>query len=136
MFLIQKFGDRTICIKGVGKMFYQHGFPISMSVSEFEKRGIEISFLHVIEEFWENGWSWKTIEMKLKGELEEDITKILKIDFDYLKNFYDCLEQPRRSNGGYEESREIIFKYLFGCPSDSVRNGINKEPLELIKTVI
>ena len=117
-------------------MFYQEGFPISIAVSEFKKKGIEVSLLHIIEEFWNNGWSWKTVEMKLRGELEEDIDKSLVIDFDYLQNFYNCLEQPRRKNGGYEESREMIFQYLFGSSTDDVRSGKNKEPLNWLRSVL
>jgi len=44
-----------------------------------------------------------------------------------LKYFYDCLEQPKRSNGGYEESRELIFEYLYGYSSseaiDKIKSG-------------
>jgi hypothetical protein len=112
-FLIQSFGERIICLKGVGKMFYQEGFPISMAISELRNKNIEVSFLHMIEEFWENEWSWKTIEMKLRGEMEIDIDKSINVDMDELQYFYSLLEQPRRKNGGYEESRELIFKYLF-----------------------
>ena len=129
-FLIQRFGDRNICLRGVGKMFYQDGFPISMAVSEFKKSGIEVSYLHMVEEFWDNGWSWETIELKLRGELEEDIDNDMLLDFEYLKRFYDCLEQPKRRNGGYEESREMIFQYLFGTSTDNVRSGLNREPLD------
>jgi hypothetical protein len=32
-FKIEVFGDRWICLKGVGKLFYQEGFPISMAVT-------------------------------------------------------------------------------------------------------
>lgn len=124
-FLIKKFGKRTICLKGIGKMFYQEGFPISIAVSEFKKKDIEVSFLHIIEEFWDNGWSWKTIEMKLKGEIEEDIDNSLRIDMDYLKSFYNYLEQPQRMIDGYEKSREMIFQYLFDSSSDDVRTGKN-----------
>jgi len=106
-------GDRRIAVKGVGKMFYQDGYPLSMSVMELGKRGIEVSLLHVVDELWGNGWSWQTIERKLQGELDEDIDKNLKVDFDYLKTFYRCIDTDRR-NGGYEQSREMIFQYLFG----------------------
>lgn len=131
---IVNFGKRTICVKGIGKMFYQDGFPISMSVSELKKKGVEVSFLHIINEFWDNGWSWKTIEMKLRGELEGDIDKSLEIDIDNLKYFYDCLEQPKRRNGGYEESREMIFQYLFSVSTNDVRSGKNKKPLNWLRT--
>jgi hypothetical protein len=106
-------GDRRIVVKGVGKMFYQDGYPLSMSVMELGKRGIEVSLLHVVDELWGNGWSWQTIERKLQGELDEDIDKNLKVDFDYLNTFYRCIDYGR-SKGGYEQSREMIFQYLFG----------------------
>ena len=62
-------GNRVICIAGVAKLFYEGGFPISMSVKELSKEGIEVSFLHLVNELWDNNWSWKAIESKLKGEL-------------------------------------------------------------------
>lgn len=109
--MVVEIDNRKIAIKGVGKLFYEKGFPLALSVERLSEKGIETSLYHVVEEFWNNGWSWKTIESKLRGEVEDD--KRLKIDFENLKYFYDCLEQPKRANGGYEESREIIFKYLF-----------------------
>lgn len=112
--IIDNIGERKIAVGGVGKLFYQDGFPISMAVSELNKQGIEVSMFHLIEELWENGWSWKTIEIKLRGEMELDIDKSMSLNFTKLKKFYFCLEQPNRANGGYEESRSIIFEYLFG----------------------
>lgn len=111
--IVEKFGNRNICIEGVGILFYQEGLPLSVSVSELNKKNIEVSLLHIVEELWSNGWSWKTIERKFKGELDEDIDKVLKINFNYLEEFYKNLEQPERSRGGYEKSREMIFEYLF-----------------------
>ena len=46
----------------------------------------------------------------------------MDINFDSLKYFYNCLEQPKRANGGYEESRQIIFEYLFGCTYEEAKN--------------
>lgn len=131
--LINQFGDRTICLKGVGKLFYQYGLPISVSIQKLKEQNIEISYIHMIEEFWDNGWSWQTIESKLKEEIQQDIDKVIDLDFNYLKAFYDCLEQPKRSNGGYEESREIIFQYLFNTSTDSVRNEENTIPLNWLR---
>jgi|GEM_PF-4966749 len=108
---IIKIKNRKIIIKHIGELFYKHGLPLSISIIKANEQNIEVSLFHVVEEFWNNGWSWKTIENKFKGEIEYD--KRLKIDFQKLKYFYECLEQPKRANGGYEESREIIFKYLF-----------------------
>lgn len=132
-FIVEKFGDRNICVGGVGKMFYQEGFPLSISVEEFSKQDIDVSLLHVVEEFWNNGWSWKTVEMKLRGELEGDINKVLKINFGELMSFYHCLEQPQRSRGGYEKSREMIFQYLFGCSTNNVRKGVDINPINWLR---
>jgi hypothetical protein len=132
-FVTERFADRTICVKGVGKLFYQEGFPLSIAISKFKEYGIEISLLHVVEELWDNGWSWKTIESKLTGELSDDIDKALDINFKALENFYLCLEQPLRVNGGYELSREMIFEYLFGTSTNDVRSGSNTKPLNWIK---
>lgn len=49
-FLIENFDNKLICLKGVGKMFYQEGFPISMIISYFKKQNIEVSILHVADE--------------------------------------------------------------------------------------
>lgn len=124
---VEQFGDRWICIEGVGKMFYQDGFPLGLSVSRLKEKGIETSMFHVIEELWGNGWSWKTIEMKLRGEMEDDDNE-LKLDINSLMEFYACLEQPMRANGGYEKSREMIFQYLFGHSSKEAIE--NKEVIE------
>jgi hypothetical protein len=123
MIEIEQIGDRTIAIKGVGKMFYQQGYPLSMSVKELGKRGIEVSLLHVVEEFWNNGGSWQTIERKLQGELDEDIDKNLKVDFDYLNTFYRYIDDLRLK-GGYEQSREMIFRYLFGGDRQVAKNWL------------
>jgi hypothetical protein len=135
-FIFLRSGKRLILLNGAAKFFYQHGLPISMIFSEFKKIGIEISLLHMVEDFWDNGWSWETVENRLLGEIEDDIDKTLKIDLDYMKNFYDCLEQPRRKNGGWEESREMIFKYLFSSSSKDVIDGKNKEPLDFFRRTL
>lgn len=107
-FLIEKFGDRTICLKGVGKLFYQEGFPISMSISEFNKKGVEVSILHVADECLKNGWSAKTTFNKLKADMEEDIDR----------NTYDLSLLERFCYSTYEQQREMIFEYLFNNNKD------------------
>ena len=105
--------DNTkLCVGGVGKLFYEFGFPLSMAISYLKSENVQVSPLHLIDEFWNNGWSWKTIEMKLRGELSDDIDKSMNLDFDYLETFYNLLEQPKRKEGGYEESREMIRQYI------------------------
>lgn len=117
-FLIEQFGERAICLKGIGKMFYQDGFPISMSVDEMSKKGIEVSMLHVADECLKNGWSAKTTISKLREDFE------IKTDWDLLERF--C-------NSTYEEQREMIFEYLFGVSTNEVRSGQKEEPLNWFK---
>lgn len=119
-------GDRKICIAGIGKLFYQDGYPISMAVSEMGKKGIEVSILHVADECLKNGWSAKTTYNKLISDFDTDIDKN-KIDKDHLKLFL---------NSDYEAQREMIFEYLFGCSTNDVRSGKNREPIDFIKSIL
>lgn len=101
--IVEQFGDRFICIKGVGKLFYQDGFPISMAVSILKERGVEVSIFHVADECMKNGWSAKTTINKLRADFEDDIDKN-KFDLNVLITF--C-------NSEYEDQREMILNYLF-----------------------
>lgn len=125
-FLIEKIGDRTICLKGIGKMFFQEGFPISMAVSVLKKKGIEVSIIHVADECLKNGWSPKTTFNKLKVDFEDD-TENNTYDLKLLKTF--C-------NSSYDEQRELIFQYLFNTSTDDVRNNKNNTPLNWLKSKI
>lgn len=101
--VVEQFGDRFICIKGVGKLFYQDGFPISMAVSILKEKGVEVSIFHVADECMKNGWSAKTTINKLKADFDDDIDK----------NNFDLDELIKFCNSEYEEQREMIFNYLF-----------------------
>ncbi len=101
--IVERFGERYICIKGIGRMFYQDGFPISMAISILKEKDIEVSMFHVADECMKNGWSAKTTINKLKADFEDDIDKN-NFDLDELNKF--CLSE-------YEEQREMIFNYLF-----------------------
>lgn len=120
--LIEKFGDRLICLKGVGKLFYQDGFPISISISELKKKDIEVSILHVADECMKNGWSAKTTFNKLKADMEEDIDH----------NTYDLKLLEQFCYSSYEEQREMIFKYLF---KDDKENALTFMGEELLKSL-
>lgn len=100
---IELFGDRMIAIKGIGKMFFQDGFPISMSISELKKQNVEVSIFHVADECLKNGWSANTTYNKLKADFEDDIDGN-EYDLELLKQF--C-------NSDYDSQREMIFQYLF-----------------------
>jgi hypothetical protein len=118
-FLIEEFDGKKICLKGVGKLFYQEGFPISMAISELKKENIHVSILHVADECLKNGWSPKTTFNKIKSDFEEDIDKSNKFDMKVLEEF--CYSS-------YEDQREMIFKYLFDSSSKEAIEQKNKKP--------
>ncbi len=122
-FKIEEIGGKKLILKGVGKMFYQDGFPISMSVSALKKKGLEVSILHVADECMKNGWTGKTTFNKLKVDFEDDIDK----------NSYDLKQLEMFCNSSYEDQREMLFKYLFGCSTDDVRNNTVIEPINWLK---
>lgn len=96
-------GNRKIAIKGIGKLFFQDGLPIGISISVLKQRDIEVSVLHVADECMKNGWSPKTTFNKLKVDFAdgaEDMTHELNL----LERF--CFAT-------YEDQREMIFEYLF-----------------------
>lgn len=108
--IIEEFNGRRIAIRGIGKMFYQDGFPISIAISEFKKQGVEVSIFHVADECLKNGWSAKTTYNKLKTDFEDDIDRN-KIDFCELEKF--CYAD-------YESQRGIIFNYLFNTKDAAI----------------
>jgi hypothetical protein len=95
--------DRLIAVKGIGQMFYQDGFPISMAVSELSQKGIEVSILHVADECLKNGWSAKTTINKLVADFADDGNHNV-LDKEQLTTF--C-------NATYEQQRQMIYDYLF-----------------------
>jgi len=122
---VEQFGDRSICLKGIGKLFYQEGYPISMSISELKKKNIEVSIFHVADECLKNGWSAKTTYNKLKSDFEDDIDG----------NYYDLISLEKFCYAEYKEQREMIFQYLFGCTTNDVRNG-NTQPINTMKSIV
>lgn len=88
--------DRKILIKGVGRLFYERGLPISIVIDEMVKKGIEVSIFHVADECLKHGWSKETTYKKLKEDLF--------YDFPMLKDFIYA---------EYERQREMINEYLF-----------------------
>lgn len=104
---INYFGDRLICFSGIGKMFYQDGFPASMSVQYLLEKGIEVSILHVADECLKNGWSPDTTVKKLTE------------DFADIGQRFNKQELIIFCNSSYEDQREMIFNYLFNSVDDA-----------------
>lgn len=96
-------GKRKIIIQGIGKMFFQDGFPISMAIDKFTNSGMEISILHVADECLKNNWSRETTLRKLTDEFNDDPNK-QKWDQKLLSDFVFS---------SYEEQRHMLFDYLF-----------------------
>jgi hypothetical protein len=101
-FMIKQIGDKLICLKGIGKMFYQDGFPISMAISNFKSKGIDVSLFHIADECLKHGWSSETTFKKLR----EDV-----VDGNFETNL-EQLELFCYSN--YDTQRVMIFESLFG----------------------
>jgi hypothetical protein len=97
--VIESFGSRLICIKGVGKMFDQDGFPIQITIEKLKEQNIEVSMFHVADELIKLGWKCKTIESKLCEDY------VGETPIEQLKTFIWAT---------YEIQREMIFEYLFG----------------------
>lgn len=100
-FIIERLGNRNVVLQGIGKLFYQNGFPVSMAIKEFSNAGIEVSLLHVADECLKNGWSADTTITKLTDDFNDGG---MVIDKELLTVF--C-------NSSYGEQRDIIFKSLF-----------------------
>ena len=94
-FIFSRINGRVVCLKGVGKLFYQDGFPISLSVQALKERGVTVSIFHVADECLKHGWSPKTTFTKMKEE---------EVDVEGLYEF--CFSD-------YETQREMIFDHLF-----------------------
>lgn len=102
-------GNRKIIIGGIGKMFYQDGMPIEITADVLSEKGWEISWMHVADELFKNGW---------------DINRIRNTLYPILSNSkYESSIQTTlifiRSD--YEHQREMIFNYLFGGSKEKAK---------------
>lgn len=102
--------DRKIVIAGIGKLFYEAGFPISLTLFKLQEQGLELSIFHVASELLDRRWPPETVYSKIKEDIETYGEKRIVIT----QLLYDFIF------GDIELQRLIIFKYLF-----------NKSPLEL-----
>ncbi len=119
--------DRWIVVKGVGKMYYQEGFPMSMGIDICRKKGYEVSILHIADELLKGtNWPEETVIRKIKDDFSDDPNH----------NSYDHELLTKFVHASYEDQREMIFQYLFGVTSDNVRNGMDTYPLEWVDSVI
>lgn len=98
----------------VAKFYYQDGLPLSTIKDMARDTNTWINWYKTAEEFYFNGFSIDRIRQMYKAE---------DIQVDDLDEFLECLEQPKRRNGGYERSRVIIFNNLPKEIYDNIRKG-------------
>lgn len=124
-------GNRRVCVSGIGKMFYQDGFPISMAISVLAESGIEVSLYHVFDELSRSGG----FPITKRGE-DRALTAIISSINDRIQgeNAGEITEDEltRYSKMNYEDQREEIFQYLFGMPSnDAISDPAKKDKIIL-----
>ncbi len=107
MIEVVKIKNELIAIKGIGRLFYQDGFPVSLTISELKEKNIKVSLLHIADECLKHGWSPKTTYINLKNDFLDDIYQEGNKEdrLTLLKEFCDS---------DYEKQRSMIFNYLFG----------------------
>lgn len=101
MLEIHKINGKSIVIKGIGKMFYERGFPISMGIKKLREQNISVSIYHIADECLKHGWSSETTYKKLSEDLIDSLEPFNK---DELKKFCES---------SYEDQRDMIFNSLF-----------------------
>lgn len=127
-FKIITVGERNIVVEGVGRLFYQDGFPILMSIKRIKEFGLEVSSLHLAKELLYE-WEPKTVLVKLTAELNETIEGDEKLDL---------LEIEKFCYSNYEDRSEMIFNYLYKTTSTLALKEIKEGKLntEYMRTII
>lgn len=98
-----KIAGRLIIVGGIGKMYYQEGFPMSIAAKEMSKKGIEVSWFHIADELLRNGFKPERALSRIKEDIADSAGEC-KVDIEAIEKFIFAT---------YEDSREMIFNYLF-----------------------
>lgn len=114
---VEKFGNRMICIGGVGTLFHQEGFPLGMSASRLAEQGIELSWLHVAKELYFQYTSNDRLFNKLKSEIEDAKIDGVIANIDLVRKF--CYRD-------YDTQQSMIFEFLFNSNKASAINWIKE----------
>lgn len=103
---VELFGDRQICIGGVGTLFHQEGFPIGMSARQLANKNIELSWFHVVKELRDNfPGRPERLFAKIEAEINDAKVENIVVDLEIIKKFIYA---------EYEDGQAMIFDYLFG----------------------
>ncbi len=121
----------NIIVGGIGKMFYEDGFPIHISIDIAKDKGYKISPLHIADELYKNGWKERAIVNTLREDFPNDISTVemfcrVGTDGEKQDTKPPIGQEWIYSKNGWEYQREIIFKYLWGYPSSEAMNDVNK----------
>ena len=103
-------GGKSVVVSGIGKLYYQDGFPISMTHDILKERNIGISWLNVADELYKNGWTETRCLTVLRQEIDNDET------YNEVESFIKAAKGTKEkfyTGTGYEDQREMIFNSLF-----------------------
>jgi len=112
-FNIINIDDRLVCIGGVGTIFHESGFPLGMSALELSKRGIELSWFHVIKELYFQYTSNDRLFNKIVAEIEDAKIDNIQVNVNEIKRFI---------YGDWETQREMMFQYLWGPETNAKKH--------------
>ena len=87
-------------IGSVVKQYCEKGFPLSIIIEVAELKGLKINWYKTAEDLYFEGFSTKRILSLYKEE---------GLAVPEIEKFLSLIQQPTRANGGYEESRDLIY---------------------------
>ena len=94
---------RRIIVRGIGRLFFEHGLPIGMSVRKAEEDGFEVSWLHIADDLLKNGIPPDSVLSKIREEASD--SALGTVDMVAVEMFVWM---------DYDDQRAMIFEYLFG----------------------
>ena len=103
-------------IGSVAKLYYEKGMSLSEINDLSKTKDMSINWYKTAEDLYFEGFSIKRI-LSLYKEEGLEIPKIEK--------FLSLIQQPIRANGGYEESRDLIYNNF--TKNESTKTSNRKE---------
>lgn len=142
-FIIQEINGMPTILCGIGRMFYEDGFPIHISVDILKDKGYAVSVLHIADELYKNGWKKRSIVNTLSQDFE-GCEKLVSDFVDAGMSGEKRTDKPPigrewiYSQNGYEEQREMLFRSLYGFPSIEAINNKDKreEPTRIYENAL
>jgi len=98
------------------KLYMEKGLSLSFISDEAKIKGLEINWYKTAEDMYFEDFSPKRILSLFKEE---------GINVPKLDKFIELIQQPKRANGGYEESRAIIYEFYKGRETEIFNKLIN-----------